>query len=38
MKVGGFEGGGEPGTYVVLSWKPGGYEEGDYTSFAVTGP
>jgi hypothetical protein len=38
VKVGGFEGGGEPGTYVVLSWKPGGYEEGDYTSFAVTGP
>lgn len=35
--IGGFKGGGEPGTYVVLSWSPGGYEAGDYASFEITG-
>lgn len=38
IKVGGFAGGGEPGAYVVLSWKPGAYEEGEYAAFTVTGP
>jgi len=38
VDIGGFKGGGEPGTYVVLSWEPGGYEAGDYASFTVTEP
>jgi hypothetical protein len=36
ITIGGFEGGGEPGTYVILSWSPGGYEAGDYTAFTIT--
>jgi len=36
VTIGGFEGGGEPGTYVVLSYKPGAYEAGDYASFTIT--
>lgn len=38
VTIGGAKGGGEPGTYVALSWKPGGYEEGDYAVFTVTEP
>jgi len=34
--IGGLKGGGEPGTYVVLSWTPGGYEAGDYAPFTIT--
>lgn len=37
VTIGGFEGGGEPGTYVVLSYEPGRYEAGDFASFTVTG-
>lgn len=32
------QGGGEPGEYVVLSFLPGRYEEGDYVSFLLTDP
>jgi hypothetical protein len=35
ITIGGFEGGGEPGTYVILSWSPGGYEAGHYTEFTI---
>lgn len=38
VTIGGFKGGGEPGTYVVLSYKPGRYEAGDYAAFTVTDP
>ena len=34
--IGGAKGGGEPGTYVILSWAPGGYEAGHYTEFTIT--
>ena len=34
--IGGPKGGGEPGTYVILSWELGGYEAGNYTEFAIT--
>jgi hypothetical protein len=36
VTIGNLEGGGEPGTYVILSWFPGGYEAGDYTAFEIT--
>jgi hypothetical protein len=36
VTIGGLKGGGEPGTYVILSWSPGGYEAGDYTAFTIT--
>jgi len=35
--IGGAKGGGEPGSYVVLSWEPGAYEAGDYAAFEITG-
>jgi len=34
--IGGPKGGGEPGTYVVVSWAAGGYEAGDYAAFTIT--
>ena len=34
--VGGSKGGGEPGTYVIVSWAPGAYEAGDYAEFTIT--
>ena len=34
--IGGPKGGGEPGTYVILSWVPGGYEAGHYVAFTIT--
>ena len=37
ITIGGFKGGGEPGTYVVLSYTPGRYEAGDYAAFIITG-
>ncbi len=36
ITIGGAKGGGEPGTYVILSWEQGGYEAGDYTEFVIT--
>lgn len=36
VTIGGFEGGGEPGTYVVLSHEPGRYEAGEYAAFSIT--
>lgn len=38
VTIGGAKGGGEPGTYVVLSWEPGGHEAGDYAVFTITEP
>jgi len=37
VTIGGFKGGGEPGSYVVISMEPGGYEAGEYAVFAITG-
>ena len=34
--IGGTKGGGESGTYLIVSWEPGGYEAGDYTEFEIT--
>ena len=36
ITIGGFKGGGEPGTYVILSWTPGAYEAGAYAAFTIT--
>jgi hypothetical protein len=38
VTIGGFKGGGEPGTYVVLSYTQGRYEAGDYAAFTITDP
>ena len=37
VTIGTFEGGGEPGTYVVMSCEKGRYEAGDYAVFTITG-
>lgn len=36
ITIGNFKGGGEPGTYVVLSYQSGGYEAGKYAVFTIT--
>jgi len=37
VTIGGFKGGGEPGTYVVVSFEVGGYEADDYAVFTIVG-
>jgi hypothetical protein len=37
VKIGTFKGGGEPGTFVVMSCDKGRYEAGDYAVFTITG-
>ena len=37
ITIGGLKGGGEAGTYVVVSYTPGRYEVGEYAEFAITG-
>ena len=36
ITIGGWKVGEESGTYVILSWEPGGYEAGDYAVFTIT--
>lgn len=36
VTIGSLMGGGEPGTYLVLSYAPGRYEAGDYVAFTIT--
>lgn len=38
ITIGGLKGGGEAGTYVVVSYTPGRYEAGDYAEFTITDP